>query len=657
MLLGKAFGRSAQRAALALAVLGSLGGLAAVNTAAGSASTSSPRAANAAALARLYAASSRGLDVIPVPGTPDAPPATPIDFPAVTPAQIATVKAVGSHSGVHPGTLSAQPGNQGTQFAPARRFTPGERVSVTAVLRSASAGAASGAAGSRQLRFSFTIARPASAVTAGVFQSEAAALRASPDTLGMTPSGLAATHASSTTTHSFVTQPHFHPPIIDMVGHDPDGAAGNIFLDVQNSGQNAPYILNRAADLQWYHPTSGGGEGHGPGAFDVRIQNYQGKPYLTYWLGHVNIPPGDGTGVGVMLNEHYQRVHTVTAGAGYQSDGIDLHEFHVEPDGTAFVTVYAPVHADLKSVGGPANGTVYDCIAQQINIATNRVVWEWDAMRHVPLNASYLRYRGGAYDFFHMNSIQELGNGHVLLSARHTWAVYSINKKTGKIDWVLGGRHSTFFRDAGSHVFWQHDAEMHNNGLLTVFDNGSNGGSPNENQSRAVAIHLNFATKHATLVHAYLHSPSVLAASMGENQLLFNKNVFVGWGAAPTFSEYSPSGAQLYKAWFRSPVDSYRGYRFASFVGQPTGPPAIAVRNSSHSGSVNVYASWNGSTLIRRWRLLAGSTSGSLHQVATKSWNAFETTIQAAKANFFEVQALDAHGNVLPHGTSAAVHG
>jgi hypothetical protein len=55
--------------------------------------------------------------------------------------------------------------------------------------------------------------------------------------------------------------------------------------------------------------------------------------------------------------------------------------------------------------------------------------------------------------------------------------------------------------------------------------------------------------------------------------------------------------------------------------------------------------------------LLAGSTPGSLHQVATKSWNAFETTIQVAKANFFEVQALGAHGNVLPHGTSAAVHG
>jgi hypothetical protein len=640
---------------LAFTVAGALGGLAALDAGTGTAATS--QAANAAALAKLYAASSRGLDVLPVPGTPAAPPGTPIDFPAIGPGQIASVKAVGSRSGVHTGTLSAQPGNQGTQFAPSKPFAAGERVSVTALLRSVAAGATSGAPGSRQLRFSFTVARPVNLAQAGTFASPAAALRASPDTLGLTPQGLASTRASAALTHSFVTQPNFHAPIISMRGHNPDHAAGNIYLDAQNTGQNAPYILNGATDLRWYHPTAAHASGHGPAAFDVRIQNYRGNPYLTYWLGHLNIPPGDGTGVGVMLNQHYVRQHTVTAGAGYQHNGLDLHEFHIEPDGTAFATVYAPVRANLSSVGGPSNGIVFDCIAQQINIADNHVVWEWDALKHVPVNASYLHYNGGGYDFFHMNSIQELTNGHVIISGRHTWAIYSINKKTGKIDWTLGGRHSTFFRDRGSHVYWQHDAEMHNNGLMTIFDNGWNGGFRNESQSRAVALHLNFATKHATLVHAYTHSPPVLAASMGETQLLFNHNVFVGWGAAPNFSEYSPGGSQLYSASFRSHVDSYRGFRFANFVGQPLGAPSIAVRNASKAGRVNVYASWNGSTQVVRWRLLAGSSSGSLHQVASKSWNAFETTIQVAKANFFKVEALDSHGHVLPHGTSPVVHG
>ncbi len=43
------------------------------------------------------------------------------------------------------------------------------------------------------------------------------------------------------------------------------------------------------------------------------------------------IPPGVGNGVGAMLDQHYKRVHTVTAGAGYQHNGIDLHEFSLGP--------------------------------------------------------------------------------------------------------------------------------------------------------------------------------------------------------------------------------------------------------------------------------------------------------------------------------------
>jgi hypothetical protein len=300
---------------------------------------------------------------------------------------------------------------------------------------------------------------------------------------------------------------------------------------------------------------------------------------------------------------------------------------------------------------------VVDCIAQEINISDNHVVWEWDSLSHVPITRSYLPYSGGPYDYFHMNSIQELSNGHVIISGRHTWAVYSVFKKTGKIDWTLGGKKSTFFRDSGSKFYWQHDAEMHSNGKLSVFDNGTDGGTPNEKQSRAVQIHLNFGNNHATMIRADLHSPSVLSGSMGENQLLGNKNVFVGWGASPTFSEYDSSGHQLYKAWFKSPVDSYRGYRFNNWVGKPLGQPAIAVRNSSKSGQVDVYESYNGSTQVAKWRLLAGSSSKSLHQVATKPWNSFENHFKVAKANYFEVQALGSGGKVLAHGTSKVVKG
>ena len=74
--------------------------------------------ARAPRLGRAGFESSRVLDVVPFPGTPDAAPGTRIDFPARTPAQLVWVRVVGSRSGRHSGALTAQPDGRGTQFAP-----------------------------------------------------------------------------------------------------------------------------------------------------------------------------------------------------------------------------------------------------------------------------------------------------------------------------------------------------------------------------------------------------------------------------------------------------------------------------------------------------------------------------------------------------------
>jgi hypothetical protein len=608
-------------------------------------------AARAANTVPSYA---RGLNVLPFPGTPDAPAGTPIDFPAIAPAQIASVKAIGARSGVHTGRLSAQPAGHGTAFTPARPFIPGERVMVTAVLRSASAAAASGAPGSNALRFSFSVAR------GGSFASSSPAT--SPDSLGLVGPSAAANAAG--TTHSFVTQPHFHAPVVSMSGTDTDTASGDIFLDAQNSGQNAPYMLDYRGDLLWYHPTSGSGAG--PAAFNTRVQSLSGQSVLTYWQGHVVFPPGGGRGDGVIMNEHYQVIHKVTAGAGYQKQGTDLHEFtlgHEGSEATAFVTVWSPVQANLTSVGGPSKGTVFDWIIQEIDVNTNKVIWQWHSLGHVPIRDSYLKYTPGQpYDYFHLNSIQQLANGHIVISARHTWAVYSIDKATGKIMWELGGKHSSFKLGSGVRFAWQHHATMHNNGLLTVFDDGRGGGVAIESQSRALEIHLSLAKRQATLVHAYTHKPTpAKAASMGSTELLNGGNVFVGWGSSPYFSEYTPGGTQIFGGAFHSPVDSYRAYRFSNFVGQPLGPPAIAVRKSSAAGHDSVYASWNGSTTVAKWQVLGSSSAGGpfTNVGSPVPWSSFETTIQvpANAGPYFEVQALDASGHPIPGGTSSAVKG
>ena len=588
--------------------------------------------------------SSRALDVLPFPGTPDAPPGTNVDFPAVSPRQIASVKVVGSRSGVHAGQLSAQPAGQGTAFSPKQPFAAGERVSVTVNLRSVAAGAASGAPGSRRLAFSFAVARPvkiAQTTESGAAPGSASGGRAT---------------AGSTKTHSFVTHPTWHVPWITSSGNDTDTTSGRIFLNTQNSQQNAVYMVNGKGQIQWYHPTAS--KGAGPAARMTRVENYKGHRVITFWQGQYVCPPCGGRGEGVIMNSSYKTIHTVKAGDGYANQGTDLHEFtlgHEGKEATAFVQIWSPVQRNLTSVGGPTNGTVFDWIIQEIDIATGKVIWQWHALGHVPLTDSYERYSPGQpYDYFHLNSIQQLPSGRILISARHTWAVYSIVKKTGKIAWELGGKHSNFRMGTGTNFEWQHDASLHGHGVLTLFDDAA---TPKEEpQSRALVLHL--SNHQATLIHAYTHNRPVLSTAAGSVQILPNHNVFVDWGQAPFFGEYKGSGshAQIFSDGFNRPIESYRAYR-EPWSGHPPWSPGIAVRKGSSANQFNVYASWNGATQVGRWRVLVGpSKTGPFTAKRTVSWASFETRISvSSKAAYVKVQALGKKGKPLAGGSSRAI--
>jgi hypothetical protein len=509
-------------------------------------------------------------------------------------------------------------------------------------LRSQSAAAASGAPGSRRLRFSFSVT---------------GAVNVPSSTRAAQHSGSAAPeHPASLTrrTRTYVSAPDLHPPIVRMSGRDTDAASGDIFLDAHKDGHPGTYILNARGDTLWVHPSPGNSE------FNLRVQGYHGRPVLTYWQGTIT-SFGLGHGKGLMLDRNYHTIHTITAGNGLQGQGIDLHELtigHEAKDGTAFVAVWKPVSYNLTSVGGPPNGTVIDWIIQEIDVQTNKVIWEWHSLHHVPISASYQRYASGQpYDYFHLNSIQQLANGHLIISARNTWAVYSIDKATGKVMWQLGGKHSSFKRGRGANFEWQHDATLHNNGLITLFDDAAP--PPKEKQSRALEIHIGLTKHQATLVHQYLHTPPTLAYSQGSVELLHNGNVFVGWGSRPYFTEYAAGGARIFGGSFPVGVQSYRAYRFSNWAGKPLQPPAIAVRSSSTAGRDYVYASWNGATRVARWQVLGSSSkSGAFRKLGSAvKWSSFETRIQTAKAKYFKVEALDSSGHVLPHGVSGIAAG
>ena len=116
---------------------------------------------------------------------------------------------------------------------------------------------------------------------------------------------------------------------------------------------------------------------------------------------------------------------------------------------------------------------------------------------------------------------------------------------------------------------------------------------------------------------------------------------------------------QLLGGSFRGSVQCYRAYRFRNWVGNPLWRPSIAIRKAKTPGHVFVYASWNGSTRMRRWRLLGSSRKhGTFVKVRPSvRWASSETKISVrdGAGPFFEVQALDYKRRVLPNGTSPPI--
>lgn len=355
------------------------------------------------------------------------------------------------------------------------------------------------------------------------------------------------------------------PPPVTILTPGANNGNGDIFISPfgdSSTYANGPEIINNAGHVVWFHAVPAGQE-----ASDFRTQTYRGRPVLTWWQG--TGLGGLSSGTDYIYNDRYQQIATVNAGNGYSADG---HEFLITPWNTALILAYTTATADLTSIGGPANQTVINGIVQEIDIRTGRVLFQWNSADHVPYSDSEQPLPSSPstpWDWFHINAVKLAANGSLLIDGRDTWATYDVSLRTGKINWELGGKESSFTvqaapgqtLDSANEIFaWQHDPEQVAPNTFTWFDNES-AGTPLLPYSRAVTVRLNPRTKVATLVASDSQPEALSAASQGNAQTARNGDLFVGWGSLPYFSEFSRSGQLLLHAEFPAGVNSYRAYR------------------------------------------------------------------------------------------------
>lgn len=451
----------------------------------------------------------------------------------------------------------------------------------------------------------------------------------------------------------FVSRPDLTPPKVRLTHVAPGHDLAYLFLGLANSGpgQGGAMIMDTTGELVWFSPDTLNNS-----KMDFQRQFYRGQPVLTWFQGRV-VTGGHGEGVGIIADPSYQTIHTIRALHGLN---VDLHDFIVTPRGTALITAFRTLRYDLSAVGGPKNGWLLSGVAQEIDIATGKLLFEWDSLDHIPLSESYLALKDAGkkakpYDYFHINSIAEADDGDLLIGARNTWCVYKVSRKDGKIAWRLNGKLTDFTMGPGSQFYWQHDTRPHGPGVMTVFDDGYDGVMPkDEDQSRALILHVDYDKMLVTLDRQFTHpGVPVLARAMGNAQLLPDGGMFVGWGTNPYFSEFSSDGKLLLDGQLTKGDPTYRSY-IGDWSGHPADLPAVAARH--RSGGTTVYASWNGATEVASWTVYAGRDQGSLAAVGSAPKSGFETAIAVrSKGPCFAAEARDAKGHALARSLSVQI--
>jgi len=562
--------------------------------------------------ADVSAAAANPVAVSPLPGTEDASPATQISFLGPAGTQVSDVRVVGSRSGVHGGRLQAYSTGTGESFLPAHPFQAGERVSVHA--RVAGAGEAS---------TTFTIAHQAA-----VSQKE----------FPITPGD---PHA----VQRYSSAPGLTPSTVRITTPAKPGAApGDLFLaPYQGDGSPGPMITEQNGSLVWFHPLPAGEQ-----ATNFQVQQYQGKPVLTWWQGRI-IQVGFGEGEDVIYDNSYRHIASIRAGNGYQAD---LHEIRLTPQGTAWIDVFDPIHMNLSSVHGPAAGILTDSVVQEIDIKTGLVMWEWHTLGHIPLADSNNPVpRSYPWDYAHLNSADPGSTGDVLVSVRNTWTLYDIDIHSGGFIWRLGGTQSSFKEGPGTRFYWQHDAEFQPGGLISVFDNGSD--PPKEKQSRGLLLRPDTAGHTVSLLKQFVNpTKTLLAESQGNTLSLPGGAWLLGYGRLPNFTELDASGHVLLDGTLGSNVQNFNTF-LSPWSAHPASSPSLAVQSGA-AGTLTVAASWNGASEVASWRVLAGASAAALAPVASAPKSGFQSTITVKPTPaYLAVQALDPTGAVL--GTSHTI--
>jgi hypothetical protein len=248
----------------------------------------------------------------------------------------------------------------------------------------------------------------------------------------------------------------------------------------------------------------------------------------------------------------------------------DGHEYQQLADGDVLLDSYRPHRGiDLRPFGGPRRAYVVTAEIQEVN-HRGRVVWSWDSRRHIGLaeTGRWWHYELGnphpgphgnlAYDAVHINAVEPFGKNRLLISTRHTDAVFCIERSTGRVLWKLGGTPTKrSLRIVGDpypsrKLFGgPHDVKFAGDGTLSLYDDATHRRRP----PRLVRYRLQLKRRRAVYVGA-LKDPMAHRSHCCGSGREFGTGWLVDWGDNRLLTGFNSRGRIAFRLHLAAP--SYR---------------------------------------------------------------------------------------------------
>jgi hypothetical protein len=258
---------------------------------------------------------------------------------------------------------------------------------------------------------------------------------------------------------------------------------------------------------------------------------------------------------------------------------VDGHEYRELPNGNVLLDTYVPETADLRRFGGPKRAAIASAEVQEVDPA-GKVVWSWNSRGHIALRETGRWWRNvlsnprrrlhrEIFDPVHINSIEPRGGDEVVISTRHTDAVYGIDRSSGEIAWKLGGtptgKSLQVTGDPATKLLGgQHDARIDRRGRLTIFDNGKD----RPRRPRVVFYRLDLEQGKA-IYRGQLNDPEVKRSHCcGSARETSDGGWLVSWGDNPLVTGFDRKGRIAFR--LHLAASTFRA------VPAPTGATSVA---------------------------------------------------------------------------------